>query len=111
MSQFYALEVQQIKSLTPDAVAITFKIPKELVQTFAFTSGQYITIRKEIKGKELRRAYSISSSPKKDFITIGVKKVDRGGFSDYANTQLKVGDSLEVMPPEGRFVFKPQNLP
>lgn len=111
MTHFHPLKVQQVKSLTPDSVAITFHIPKELIQTFAFSAGQYITIRKELKGKELRRAYSISSSPKKDSITIGVKKVDRGGFSDFANSKLKEGDVLDVMPPEGRFVFKPQASP
>lgn len=114
MADFYALTVQNIKKLTPNSVAVTFEIPKDLVQTFLFTAGQYITIKKEIKGKELRRAYSISSSPKKDHITIGIKKVDNGGFSHYANTKLQVGDSLEVMPPEGRFSFKssgnPQNI-
>jgi len=86
-------------------VAITFSIPKEYLQTFQFVAGQYITIKKEIKGEELRRAYSISSTPKNDTITIGVKKIEGGGFSDYANTKLKEGDVLEVMPPEGRFVF------
>lgn len=107
MNHFHPLTVQHIKALTPSSVAITFAIPKELTQTFKFVSGQYITIKKDIKGKELRRAYSISSSPKKDCITIGVKKVDNGGFSDYAHSKLKEGDVLEVMPPDGRFVFKP----
>ena len=106
MADFYPLTVKHIKSLTPSAVAITFDVSKELLQTFAFVPGQYITIKKDIKGKELRRAYSISSSPKNESITIGVKKVDNGGFSDYANTKLAVGDVLEVMPPDGRFVFK-----
>lgn len=106
MTDFFSLTVKHIKSLTPSSVAITFDIPKELIQTFAFIPGQYITIKKEIKGQELRRAYSISSSPKNTSITIGVKKVDKGGFSDYANTNLAVGDVLEVMPPQGRFVFK-----
>jgi ring-1,2-phenylacetyl-CoA epoxidase subunit PaaE len=107
MADFHSLKVKQIEQLTPSSVAITFDIPKDLVQTFQFEAGQYITIKKEIKGEELRRAYSISSSPKKDTITIGVKKVDRGGFSDYANSKLAEGDSLEVMPPEGRFTFIP----
>jgi len=111
MAHFHPLVVKHIKPLTPNAVAITLEIPKELLQTFDFTSGQYITIKKEIKGQELRRAYSISSLPKKDTITIGVKKVDKGGFSDYANTKLKAGDILEVMPPEGRFVFNPSAEP
>lgn len=106
MAHFHDLTVSAIKTLTPTAVAITFDIPKALAQNFAFTAGQYITIKKDIKGKELRRAYSISSAPTAAAITIGVKKVDRGGFSDYANTDLKVGDILEVMPPDGRFTFK-----
>ena len=105
MSHFHALTVKHIKKLTPTSVAVTFSIPKELIQTFSFTAGQYITIKKEIKGKELRRAYSISSSPEKDGITIGIKQVDNGGFSNYANTKLQVGDTLDVMEPEGRFTF------
>jgi ring-1,2-phenylacetyl-CoA epoxidase subunit PaaE len=105
MSHFHQLTVKHIKKLTPTSVAVTFSIPKELTQTFSFTAGQYITIKKEIKGKELRRAYSISSSPEKDGITIGIKQVDNGGFSNYANTKLQVGDSLDVLEPEGRFVF------
>ncbi|MFH6603038.1 2Fe-2S iron-sulfur cluster-binding protein [Maribacter algicola] len=111
MAQFHSLTVKNIRQLTLNSVAISFAIPKELLQTFDFIPGQYITIKKEIKGKELRRAYSISSLPKSDTITIGVKKVDKGGFSDYANTKLKVGDILEVMPPEGRFVFSPNPNP
>ena len=109
MSDFHSLRVSDVKQLTPNSVAVSFVIPMELIQTFTFTPGQYITIKKEIKGKELRRAYSISSSPKKDSITIGIKKVDKGGFSDYANSKLSKGDILEVMPPEGRFVFRPSN--
>ncbi len=111
MADFHPLKVKHIKSLTPSSVAITFEIPRDLIQTFDFIPGQYITIKKEIKGTELRRAYSISSSPKKDSITIGVKKVDKGGFSDYAHSKLKAGDVLEVMPPEGRFVFSPNPNP
>lgn len=111
MPNFHPLTVKHIKSLTPNSVAITLEIPKDLLQTFDFDSGQYITIKKEVKGQELRRAYSISSLPKKNSITIGVKKVDKGGFSDYANTKLAVGDILEVMPPEGRFVFKASDTP
>ena len=107
MADFHSLTVSHIEKLTPSSVAISFEVPKDLAQTFAFIAGQYITIKKEIKGKELRRAYSISSAPKNAQITIGVKKVDRGGFSDFANSNLSEGDTLEVMPPEGRFTFKP----
>ena len=107
MSHFHSLTVKNIKKLTPTSVAVTFAIPKELAQTFTFIAGQYITIKKEIKGKELRRSYSISSSPEKDGITVGIKKVDSGGFSHYAHSKLQVGDTLEVMEPEGRFVYTP----
>ncbi|MDB2606416.1 ferredoxin--NADP reductase [Zobellia sp.] len=107
MVHFHSLSVKHIKPLTPSSVAITFTIPKDLIQTFDFVPGQYITIKMELKGKEIRRAYSICSSPKSDCFTIGVKRVDKGGFSDYAHTKLKAGDVLEVMPPEGRFTFQP----
>lgn len=111
MANFHPLTVKHIKPLTPSSVAITFSVPKELLQTFDFVPGQYITLKKEINGKELRRAYSICSSPKKDCFTIGVKKVDKGGFSAYAHNKLSEGEVLEVMPPEGRFTFRSTGHP
>ncbi|MCX2718564.1 ferredoxin--NADP reductase [Lentiprolixibacter aurantiacus] len=105
MSTFYPLTVSQIQTLTPNAVAITFAIGEENRNAFQFKAGQYITIKKEISGTELRRSYSISSAPENMEITIGVKRVDGGGFSDFANNNLKEGDVLEVSAPEGRFIF------
>ncbi|MEX0274041.1 MAG: 2Fe-2S iron-sulfur cluster-binding protein [Flavobacteriaceae bacterium] len=105
MAQFYPLTVKKITGLTPNAVAITFDIPREHRDHFVFVPGQYVTIKKEINGQELRRAYSICSGPNSDEFTIGVKKVVNGSFSVYANDSLKQGDVLEVMPPEGRFTF------
>ncbi|MGB5172668.1 MAG: ferredoxin--NADP reductase [Eudoraea sp.] len=106
---FYSLTVNEVKSLTPNSVAITFSIPSNLNEVFSFTSGQYITIKHIIKNEEIRRAYSISSSPKEKDITVGIKKVTGGIFSEYANSEIKIGDVLEVMPPEGRFVYTPAN--
>ncbi len=106
MSTFYPLTVKKIKPLTPSSVAITFGIKEEMKEQFQFKAGQYITINKEINGEALRRAYSISSAPGGEDITIGVKRVDHGSFSDYANVKLKEGDILEVSKPEGRFVFE-----
>lgn len=105
MSAFYPLTVSQIQVLTPNSVAITFAISEADQQAFQFKAGQYITIKKEISGQELRRAYSISSAPGTPEITIGVKHVDHGGFSHFANKELKEGDILEVSAPEGRFIF------
>lgn len=105
MSQFHALKIAAVDQLTPNAVALTFDIPNELKEAFAYKAGQYITLKHQLNGKELRRAYSISSPPSSGKLTVGIKKMEDGTFSVYANEQLKAGDTLEVMVPEGRFVF------
>ena len=107
MSIFYKLSVKEIKQETKKAVSILFEIPEDIKQEFCFTPGQYITIKKDLAGKEIRRAYSICSSKESNSIRIGIKAVDNGTFSVYATTNLKVGDVLEVSPPEGRFILNP----
>lgn len=108
MNEFHALTVEDIKKETPTSVSIQFKIPDHLKSTFDFKAGQYITIKHFQNGKELRRSYSICSSPKSNTLRVGVKKVDKGAFSPFANEELKVGDTLEVMPPTGRFLLIPE---
>jgi len=107
MSEFHALTVSEVKRETPNAVSITFSVPENLKKTFAFKAGQYITIKHEKDGKQLRRAYSLCSSPKSGILKVAVKKVDKGSFSIYANTKLQVGDTLQVMPPTGKFILEP----
>ena len=107
MSYFHSLTVTAVERLTPNAVALTFDIPEHLKEDYSFTAGQYITIKHIHEGKELRRAYSISSAPTTTNITVGIKKVQGGSFSVYANDNIKEGDVLEVMVPEGRFTFSP----
>ncbi len=111
MHQFYPLTVSEITPLTPNAVDISFEIPESLKEAFAFESGQYITIKHTAGDSEIRRAYSLSSKPGGNKITIGVKKVPGGTFSVYANQTLKKGDVLQVMPPQGRFVFAADGPP
>ncbi|MGX1928098.1 2Fe-2S iron-sulfur cluster-binding protein [Flagellimonas sp. 2504JD4-2] len=111
MSDFHALKISAVDALTPNAVALTFEIPDNLKDTFTFTAGQYITIKHSINGEELRRAYSISSAPSSGRVTVGIKKMPSGTFSVYANESLKAGDELEVMHPEGRFVFAQDAAP
>ncbi|WP_190810449.1 ferredoxin--NADP reductase [Flagellimonas sp. S3867] len=106
MSDFHALKISAVDALTPNAVALTFEIPDNLTATFAFNAGQYITLKHQVNGQEVRRAYSISSAPSSGKLTVGIKKVPNGTFSVYANENLKVGDHIEVMRPEGRFVFE-----
>ncbi|MEO0571825.1 MAG: ferredoxin--NADP reductase [Bacteroidota bacterium] len=107
MGDFYTLAVSSVAPLTPNAVALTFNVPDTLKEKFNFIAGQYITVKKTLNGSEIRRAYSISSSPSSGKLTIGIKKIQNGIFSTYANESIKVGDVLEVMPPEGRFMFQP----
>ena len=105
MSTFYSLSIKEIRKETNDAVSIVFHIPSELKQTFEFIAGQYITVKKELFGKEIRRSYSICSVPFTEEFRIAVKAVPNGTFSVFATTELKEGDLLEVAPPEGRFIL------
>lgn len=100
---FHSLTVSRIERQTPDAVAISFDLPADIADSFAFRPGQYVTVRASIDGREVRRTYSICSVPGVPTLTVGVKRVDAGAFSTFANTQLAQGDRLDVMPPEGRF--------
>lgn len=107
MSQFHKLAISELHKETDACVTIGFNVPKELKDTFKFKAGQYITLKTEIAGKEVRRDYSICSSPNSGFVKVAVKSVVDGSFSSFANSQLKVGDVLEVSSPNGRFVFEP----
>ena len=109
MSDFHALKISDVQTLTPNSVALTFDIPDNLQDTFRFTAGQYITLKHGVNGQEVRRAYSISSAPSSGQLTVGIKKVPNGTFSVYANESIATGDVFEVMPPEGRFVFENEN--
>ena len=81
MSDFYKLSLASVDPLTPNAVALTFAIPDSLKTIFSFEAGQYITLKHEVNGQEVRRAYSISSAPSSGILTVGIKKVEGGIFS------------------------------
>lgn len=104
MSQkFHAVRVKDIRKETADCVSIAFDIPEEKKSLFEFTQGQYISVKKDIDGIDIRRSYSICSSPLDHELRIAVKKVEGGIFSTYANKKLCVGDTIEIMPPLGKF--------
>jgi len=109
MSQFYELRIKNIQKETDKAVTITFDVPKDLKEAFTFKAGQYITLKTKLNGNEVRRDYSLCSSPSSGDIKVAVKEVKDGTFSAYANNTLKIGDVLEVAPPKGRFVFVPND--
>jgi len=103
---FHRLKVKEVKKETFDCVSIEFDIPAELQQEFAFEQGQNITVKTTIAGEEIRRSYSICTAPFEKKLSVAVKKVDDGKFSCYANSDLKAGDELDVLPPTGKFNTK-----
>lgn len=105
--QFYPLTVARIEPETVQAVSISFTVPEELKETFKYSAGQYLTLRFDIDGKEERRAYSMCSAPHDADLTVTVKRVADGKVSNYLAENLKVGDKVEVMPPQGRFLVRP----
>ena len=109
MSRFHALEIAEIRRQTAESVSIGFAIPDELKAEFVFAPGQYLTLRAIIDGEDLRRSYSICSGLGENRLHVGIKKVEGGAFSTFANESLKRGDVIEVMPPEGRFTLREGN--
>jgi ring-1,2-phenylacetyl-CoA epoxidase subunit PaaE len=109
MAQFHQLTIKDIRRETDACVSISFHIPEVLQSDFQFKAGQYITLKVVINDVELRRDYSICSSPKSGELRVAVKAVKDGTFSKYANQTLKIGDVIEVSAPNGRFVFEPND--
>jgi len=103
-NSFHLLTVKQVKRETDKAVSVSFEIPQDLKDKFLYKPGQYLTLKFNINGEEQRRAYSMSSSPVEEDVTVTVKQLAGGLVSSHINSQLKEGDQVEVMKPEGRFV-------
>lgn len=104
MSQtFHQLRVTRIQSETEKAVSIWLAIPENLREEFAYKQGQYVTIKAMLDGKEVRRSYSMSSSPLESDMRITIKRTEPGWMSVYLTTAIKAGDELDVSVPEGKF--------
>lgn len=108
MSQFHSLTIANIHRETDKCVTLTFAIPDHLKSDYTFKAGQYITLKTNINGQEVRRDYSLCSSPSSGKLTVAVKEVENGTFSKHANQILKEGDVLDVATPQGRFIFDPK---
>jgi ring-1,2-phenylacetyl-CoA epoxidase subunit PaaE len=102
MIHFHTLRVSEVRRDTPDAVVITFDVPPALADTFRFEAGQYLTLRRGQGADESRRSYSICAAPGEP-LRVGVRRVPRGLFSPWLHGVLQAGDTLEVLPPQGRF--------
>jgi ring-1,2-phenylacetyl-CoA epoxidase subunit PaaE len=104
MSRFHSLKVIDVVKETADAVSVAFEVPAELKESFNYIQGQYLTLKFTVNGEELRRSYSICSSPAEDApIRVAIKKVKGGRVSTFINDNVKVGDMVEMMPPMGNF--------
>jgi ring-1,2-phenylacetyl-CoA epoxidase subunit PaaE len=108
--RFHDLKLARISPEAAGSVSIAFAIPQNLRETFAFQPGQYLTLRATIKGADVRRSYSICSTrshlTEQHELVVGIRPMEGGVFSNWAAHELKVGDTLAVMPPDGRFVSK-----
>jgi len=101
--QFHRLRVREVLPDTPEAVIVAFDVPPDLRQVFSFTQGQYLTLRTDIDGQDLRRSYSICAGVDDGELRVAVRKVRGGVFSNWINTHLHAGDVVQVMAPQGRF--------
>jgi ring-1,2-phenylacetyl-CoA epoxidase subunit PaaE len=105
MAEFHKIKVADVITETESCVSILFDLPENLKSEFDFTAGQYLTIKADINGEDVRRAYSICTAPNEDLLGVSVKTVLDGKMSTYLNNQIKKGDILEIMKPEGRFTL------
>lgn len=103
MAQFYTLRVADIRRDTRDSVVVTLEPEAADRDKFAFIQGQYLTFRHTFDGEEMRRSYSICAGRNEGLLRVGIKQVDGGWFSTWANEEIKVGDVLEAMKPMGNF--------
>jgi len=102
---FHSLKIAEVRRETADSVSIRLDIPPALKDAFAFEAGQHLTLKAEIGGEDVRRTYSVCVSPFDAEIRIAVKQMPAGKFSSWANAVLSVGQSIDVLPPMGRFVL------
>ncbi len=101
--KFHRLIVSDLTHETKDAVSVAFAVPPDLARDYAFSPGQYLTLRTTLEGEDVRRSYSICSGPDDGELRVAVKQVDSGLFSTWINHDVAVGDMIDVMTPTGRF--------
>jgi len=100
---YYPLTIKHVEPETETAICITFDVPDDLHKTFKYQQGQFLTLRTKINGELISRSYSICTGVHEKQLQVAIKRIKGGKFSNYANDNLKVGDVIEVMPPQGSF--------
>lgn len=102
-THFHTLTIAAVQKETPECISVLFEVPEHLRDTYQFKQGQNITVKAMIDGEEVRRSYSICGNPVDGELRVAIKAVDAGRFSPWANKQWKKGDTVDVLPPSGRF--------
>ncbi|MBT8254179.1 MAG: phenylacetate-CoA oxygenase/reductase subunit PaaK [Flavobacteriaceae bacterium] len=106
MTDIYTVKIADLYKETKDTVVLTFDIPEELHETLRFIQGQHLILRKTIDGEDVRRTYSLCTSPDDNIWKVAIKHIPGGVFSTYANKSLKKGDTIDIMKPSGNFFVK-----
>ena len=104
---FHALTISDVRRETADAISVRFSVPLDLRADYRFSQGQFVTLKARVEGEELRRSYSVCSAvsdyARNGELRVGIKRIDGGRFSSYANAAFTPGMTLDVMTPDGRF--------
>lgn len=103
---FHRLKIADIRRETADTVSVSFLVPENLTSAYQYEAGQYLTLKTDINGDEVRRSYSLCTSPDEGEWRVAIKEVEEGLFSTFANRELKIGQELDVMTPNGLFTRK-----
>ena len=105
-ASFNLLAVAGVRRLTADAIEVSFAVPEDLAGEYDYLPGQYVALRTTIDGQDVRRSYSICAEPRPGEIRIAIKRDLGGLFSTWANENLRRGDLLQVMSPQGAFISR-----
>ncbi|HSW06183.1 1,2-phenylacetyl-CoA epoxidase subunit PaaE [Aquabacterium sp.] len=106
-THFHPLRIAEYRPEAEDALVLGFDVPDSLRDAFAFEPGQHLTLRHTLNGEEQRRSYSICSGTDPARLQVGIRHVPGGLFSSWVHAELKAGETIDVMPPQGRFTFRP----
>lgn len=105
-ARFNSLQVSEVRRLTDNAVEVSFEVPEELRADYDYVPGQYVALRADINGQEVRRSYSICDIPRPGVIRVAIKRDLGGAFSTWANDELSAGTVIDVMNPQGAFTSR-----
>ncbi len=103
---FFPLVVADVRPESTDSVSVAFAVPDDLRDKFAFTPGQHIVIKADVNGEECRRNYSLCVAPRDEEWRVAIRRVAGGRFSNWANDNIRAGDTLAVAPPHGSFTYR-----